>query len=746
VQPDFEAAVTLLLNDLAALRAHSVLVLEDYHTITTLQIHRQLGFLLEHLPATLHLVMLTRTDPPLPLARLRAQHHLNELRAEDLQFSLDETRTFLRQALPYQLPDDAIAHLSKRTEGWVAGLHLRTLSLRRHQDVQLSRHALATVSGRHRHLTAYFGAEVLKTQPESIQAFLLQTSGLGRLTARLCNAVSGRHDSAAILEHLERANLFIVPLDEDGQWYRYHGLFAESVQHVARRRLGEDALNTGLSRASAWYEQQGLVAETVQHALQAQDVDRATRLIEQHGLALALQGQISTVLGWLATLPQPLIRTRPHLSLLHAIFLASTNQLEAVEARLPDADEAITANLLTDEARRIRGQVALLRANIAYSSGDLARAVALAQQAVDLLPDGDVIGRGAALVSTAHAYRVTGDVTLVTERFAREASLLARASGNLLAYIAAVTNLAELHVRQGRLHQAAATYQEAAEAAPGSLGLQVLVNAERYYFGLGNLLREWNDLEVAEEQLAHGMAMVQGRLTVTAESVTQGYMAYARLLQARGDQNGAGATVDRFGSLAHQRSFAAPLLAHAAAVRAQLWLAQGQLDAALNWADASGLHVDDVDLPYLQEVEYLILARVRIAQGRDAPTAYFLDSVIRLLNRLLTTAEANGRMGSVIEILVLRALALKAHGDTAGALTTLKRTIELGAPEGYIRVFVDEGPAMAELLGEAQRRGIAPDYAAKLLAAFPRTEGRGLRTESAESIHSVLSPQHWSSP
>jgi LuxR family maltose regulon positive regulatory protein len=399
--------------------------------------------------------------------------------------------------------------------------------------------------------------------------------------------------------------------------------------------------------------------------------------------------------------------------------LTSTNQLDAAERWLQDAEQGIATNRATDQARAIQGQVALIRASSVYSSGDVARSIALAQQALDVLPETEVAARAVALVSTAHAYRVTGDVTLACERRVREVSAATGASGNLLASIAALTNLAELHMLQGRLRQAAAIYQEAAQTAPGPLGLQVLVNGAPYYFGMGNLLCEWNDLEAAESHLTQGMVMVRGTLTLTAESIMRGYLGLARLQQARGEHNDAGATLETFADFARQRNFAAPLIARGAAAQVDLWLAQGQLAAALRWAEASELDANDAELPFLREEEYLTFARVQIALKRDGTAQPAFPDIARLLDRLLAVAEAHGRMGSVIEILIIHALALEAQGNPVGALPMLERALTLATPEGYVRIFVDEGAPMAELLTKIAR-GVSPvaAYAASLLSHF----------------------------
>jgi LuxR family maltose regulon positive regulatory protein len=364
------------------------------------------------------------------------------------------------------------------------------------------------------------------------------------------------------------------------------------------------------------------------------------------------------------------------------------------------------------------GYVFAIRAGIASYSGDLMHGVSLARQALNLLPEVEVIPRAGVMTTIARAYLVSGDVTLAAEREVVAAVRLNRTSNNPFAVVSSLTLLARLHVLQGRLRQAAATYEQVVQVVPQPEVLQTMFNSLFYYFGLGELLREWNDLEAAEQHLLQGMALVKETLTVEPFVASLGYTTLARLQQARGNAPAALATLDALASLAEQRHFAAHLLTQVAAARAQLELAQGNLAAAILWADSSGLSTADDDLHYPCEGEYMALARVRIAQARDDPAASLLQDVLRLLDRLRASAETRARVGSVLQILVLHALALEADGDQTSALSTLKRALELAEPEGYIRLFIDEGPPMLALLRHAHMRSAVPGYVATLLSAF----------------------------
>ena len=707
--PSMESVLTTLLNEVAVLPVETVLVLDDYYVIEALPIHQALAFLLEHLPPWLHLIISTRVDPLLPLGRLRVRGALTEVRASDLRFTFEETAAFFREVMELPLSSEKIAALETLTEGWIAGLQLAALSAQGRPVGQLEQFVDA-FTGSNRYVVEYLAEEVLGKQSDEMQTFLLYTSILDCMSAPLCDALLTIKQREAdpdpvqhadvLLEHLQRANLFLTPLDEEGRWYRYHHLFA-AVLRSRLKQVKPKLVPELHRRASSWYEQHGLLTEAVQHALAAPDFECAARLIEQVGLPVGILEQIHTVLGWLKRLPDALLRARPTLCIDHAVTLMFTNQLEAAEARLQDAERCLQNDVPADHTCAILGQIVTVRGNMARFSGDLARCVTLSQQGLDLLPETEVIFRASAIVNVDHAYLVSGDVTPAMERLAAEATAPIRASGNLSATLRSFTNLARRQVLQGRLHQAVATYREAVQMASGPGGVQILIDSPGYSFGLGDVLREWNDLDAAERHLMQGMEEIKGTLTVDAEVITQGHIALAHLQQAQGDYISALATLDEFVQVARQRSFVSHLFERGAAAQAQIELAQGNLATASRWAGASSLFVDG-DFSYPQEGQYLTLVRVRIAQGRNDPAAPFLRDALVLLDRLLHDAQGKARVHSVIEILVLRALALDAQGDQSGALTTLERALILAEPEGYFRIFVNEGEPMLLLLSKLQ--------------------------------------------
>src|SRR6266545_2671416 len=730
--------------------------------------HEALAFLLDHLPPQVNLIITTRVDPPLPLSRLRGRGQLIELGVTDLRFTSAEVTTFLNEVMGLPLTAQNMAALEERTEGWIAGLQLAALAMR--DQTNLSGFVSA-FTGSNRFVVDYLVTEVLARQPAHVQTFLLQTAILERVCGPLCDVVMGIAEvaqppsspispaagqpalaahsySQMLLEALERAHLFLLPLDNDRRWYRYHHLFAE----VLRGRLVSGATAEMVAalhrRAAAWYEDNGLLVEAIQHALAAADFAQAARLIEQVALALPVMipSQVHTLLGWLKALPEPLLQTSPALCVVHASVLLFINQMEAAEARLQAAERAVQRQPRSDRAHIILGQAAAVRGALVRFSGDLARCAALSHQALDLLPETEYMWLVARL-NAAYAFLVNGEVTPASERHLAEVIELIRPTHNSYILLRGMTLLARLQALQGRLKQAAATYQEAAQIAPEQLGVQVVLNSSIYYFGLGDLLREWNELEAAEHHLKQGLDMLNGAMAIEAEVATLGYMALARLKQAQGDRDGALATLRALAELAQQRHFFPPLIERGRAIQARLQLMQGDLEAARRWVEQRGLTADDsVSGSYLHEMEYLTLVRVLIAlgkhEGRELRTedsvilsssliVHPLKDALRVLDRSLPVAEANGRTSSIIEILSLRALALQAQGNLTEALAALERALIQAESEGYVRIFVDEGKPLAKLLsrlnasfdGGTSQGQVLKEYVHKLLGSFGMSVG-----------------------
>lgn len=713
--PHLESVLTLLANDLMrSASGECVLVLDDYNAITAASIHGALTYLLEHLPPQLHAVVSTRADPPFPLARLRARGQLTELRAGDLRFTSEEASAFLHDVMNVALSPTDVEALEQYNEGWVAGLQFAGLSLQGRADASAF---VAAFTGSHRFVLDYLSDEVFDKQSAEMQSFLLHTCILDHLSGLLCDAVTEQHDGQLMLERLERGNVFVVLLDDERQWYRYHHLFADVLRN--RLRQTQPVLLPELhGRASRWYEQHDLLIEAVHHALAARDFARVADLLEQRSYSFTLQGHVRTMLDWVAQLPEALLLTRPRVCTVYAMALLIDSQFQASAACLLDAERFIHSAPSSDEALTAQGQVYVTRGFSVLYVGNTEQCIALCHQALDLLPEGERGWRASAMFGVARTYLISGQVNQAMEDQIASVIAFARSAGNLATFLGSVNLLAQLQVLQGRLRTAADTYEQALQLAPGREGLQTVVNGAAYFFGLGDLLREWNDLDTAAQHLGQGMELVHGAVTVWADVLTLGYVTLARLERARGNFQAARAALDTYRELAHARRFVPRLVALASALQAQLDLAEGDLATAARWAEESGLSVDDSALSFPREREYLSLVRVRIAQGRANPDGPYVDEALRLLARLAHDAEENARTGSVLEVLLLQALALQAQRRQEQALAVLERALALAAPEGYIRLFADEGAPMAALLAALQARGRGPQaYLGKLRAA-----------------------------
>ncbi|HZG69872.1 MAG TPA: hypothetical protein VEZ12_24285, partial [Herpetosiphonaceae bacterium] len=605
-------------------------------------------------PPLLHIVIATREDPPFPLSKLRARRQLVEIRAADLRFTLAETGAFLHEQIGLALRADDVALLGKRTEGWIAGLQLAALSLQQYGAAGAPAF-VAVFNGSNRFLVDYLLDEVIAHLPAHTRTFLLSTSILERLCGPLCDAVldlvpdgiargSGEGSySQDILVDLERRHLFLIPLDAERRWYRYHHLFADVLQQRLHAGASEEERAVLHARASSWFAAQGLIPEAVHHATRAREWEQAIRLIEQHGLLLMLRGHVHTVQSWLHLLPPALVPAHPFLHVIHGAALMFTNQLPQAEAQLQEVQQSVT-DIGDEHAGIIAGTSLLLRANLARFRGDLRQFLTLAQQALDVLPASALLQRGVARLNLASAYAVTGDVSPATERAFTEALERVQISDDLSATVRGKVALAGLQRLQGRLRQAEATYREAAELMVHADVNAALVDSAAYFVGIGDVLRERNDLDAAEQCLAEGRSLVRGTVITSADVVTQGHIAAARVFSARGDLAGARRLLDDGLRYARERGFAADIAGRLHAAHAQLALLRGEQEAALTWAMASGLGADDA-VTFLHESEYLTVARVYIAQGRRDAQGAWLDDALRLLDRWLVAATAGERWG-----------------------------------------------------------------------------------------------------
>ena len=725
--PPIETVLTALLNDLGAITGDIVLVLDDYHVVDARDVQNGMAFLLDHLPPRLHVVIASRTDPALPLARLRARGELVETRAADLRFTLDEAAAYLNEIMGLQLTARDVAALEGRTEGWIAALQLAALSMQGRDDVA---GFIAGFAGDDRYVVDYLVEEVLQRQPEHVQQFLQQTSILERLCGPLCDAVTGQGGGKAVLEALERGNLFLVPLDDRRRWYRYHHLFADVLQ--ARLHDEQPGQVPDLHRrASAWYQQNGEPAVAIGHALAAEDFERAADLAELEIPAMRRTRQEAMVCEWLKVIPDEVVRVRPVLSVGFAGALLSGGELEGVESRLRDAErwldvttgidarsQARSAEMVVadeDEYRRLPGMIELYRAALALARGDVPGTVRHARRALDLALAEDHLCRAAAAGLSGLASWTSGDLDAGHSAYAECMAGLRRA-GHIADTFGCAIALADIRLVQGRLGEAMRTYEQALLRAPEQNG-SVLRGTADMYVGMSGIHRERNDLHAATQQLLRSQEL--GEHTGLPQNRYRWQVAMARIRQAEGDLDGA---LDLLSEA--ERVYVGDFLPNVRpvpALKARVWIAQGSLGEALGWAREQGLSVDD-DLSYLREFEHITLARVLMARYQGERAEGSDRGATRLLERLLRAAEEGERAGSVIEILVLRALAYQRHGDIPAALSCLQRAVTLAEPEGYVRVFADEGPPMASLLRAAAKLQTAGNYVRRLLAATSVTE------------------------
>jgi LuxR family maltose regulon positive regulatory protein len=723
-----EAGLATLLNDLHGISSDVVLVLDDYHVIEARDVQDGMAFLLEHLPPEIHLVIVSRADPALPLARLRGRGELVEIRAADLRFTPDEAAAYLNGVMGLTLTAGDVAALEGRTEGWIAALQLAALSMQGRDDVTAF---IAGFAGDDRYIVDYLAEEVLQRQPDHVREFLLQTSLLDRLSGPLCDAVTGQDGGKAKLATLERGNLFLVALDDRRRWYRYHQLFADVLQAHLRDEQPDQV--AGLHRrASAWYEQNGEPSEAIRHALAAEDFERAADLVELAIPAMRRSRQEAAVRGWLELLPDELVRVRPVLSVGFAGALLAVGELEGVESRLADAERWLTptagvptspqapaAEMVVvdqDELRRLPATIELYRAAQALVRGDLSGTVRHAQRALELSPEDDHLPRAAAAGLSGLAYWTSGDLDGGHRAYAECMAGLRRA-GHLADTFGCAIALADIRLAQGRPGEAMRTYEQALQLAPGQGGV-VLRGTADMYVGMSEVHRERDDLPAATQHLLRSQEL--GEHLGLPQNRYRWRVAMARVREAEGDLD---AALDLLNEA--ERRYVGdffPNVRPVSALRVRVQLARGELDEALDWAREQPLSAED-DLHYLREFEHITLARILLARHTIEGDAGSVRQATRLLQRLLRAAEEGARTGSVIEILVLQALAHQAQSDIPAALAALQRALTLAEPHGYVRIFADEGPPMAALLRTAAKTGTARNYARRLLAATSRTAG-----------------------
>ena len=714
--PPIDGILTDLLNEIAALPQRFLLVLDDYHVIDSTAVDRALTFLLEHQPAQMHLVIATREDPDLPLARLRTRGQLTELRAADLRFTHAEAAQFLNQVMGLRLSSANIAALETRTEGWIAGLQLAALSMQGYQDTASF---IDSFTGSHRFVMDYLVEEVLHQQPDPVQTFLLRTSILRRLCGPLCDAVllDPSTSGQETLEYLERANLFMIPLDSERRWYRYHHLFADLLRQRLQQRLGsESTLNELHIRASQWYEENGFALEAFQHAAAAKDIERAERLLDGGGIPLHLSGGVTPIIEWLESLPTEVLQARPWLWWRHAAMLLINGQTIGVGEKI-QAAEAGLANMLQGaepdaKTRNLIGLIAMASATLALTRYDVPVMIAQSHRALEYLDSDHLFQRSNANWTLGYAYVLQGERALARQAFA-ESVRLSEAAGAMFPLILGTIGAGYVQELDNELYQSAETYRRVLGWA-GDHPQQIIGEA---HLGLARILYEWNDLEAAEGHTQQSL-----RLARQYESVIDRYVIsevfLARLKLAEGDLAGAAEILANANQSVRQYHFV-HRIPEVAAGQVLVLIRQGNLAAAADLAQSHPLPVSQ--------------ARVQLARGDPR-------AALAILEPWRQHVETMGWQDERLRALIVQAVMLDAHSDKDKALQVLSEALALAEPNGFMRVFLDEGAQMFHLLSAAAARGIMPSYTGKLLAAFEAEAQKAIETAPLPSAQRLVEP------
>ncbi len=724
-----ESVLTSLIND-TLLLDDLVLVLDDYHVISSPQVHEALTYLLEHLPAQLHLIITSRVDPPLPLSRLRSRRQLTEIRSTDLRFTADEAADFLNDVVGLELAAEAIEALESRTEGWIAGLQLAALSMQNRSDLS---GFIQAFTGSHRHVVDYLADEVLQRQSEKVQRFLVETSVLDRLYGPLCDALTMGDDGGEMLRTLEEGNLFIIPLDEERCWYRYHHLFADFLRN---RLAGLDPSRPAMlhRRASAWHEGAGLMTEAIAHAVAAGDMAEAARLVLENAQDMLVRSEMVTLRTWLGHLPREVVMESPYLSLVTCWVLMLTGAMDEVPNILRNAEERIPFAKET-ERQMLAGHAAAVNGYLTRIRGELHRSIVLSEEALALLPDGEMIVRGTTTLNMGYSYLGLAETDAALRAFADSVAQNTRA-GNIFASLAGLRCLARISVVRGRLHAAGEYYAQGERLVEEQIrrDKRPLIPAGMLYVGLGELAYEWNRGDEAYRHLIAGnkLSELSGDIFV----IRDGHIALARLHHSRGEHDKALDTIGKAESLMKRYNSPDWIRSPLATYRARLLVSLEMLAEPKEWMDEQRRRLDEgKQLRHrggttdgwldLEEVERRTIARVLIGLGRYDEAAVVLDELIE-------AADAAGRDGSLIILLNLRALTFHAAGECGRAKERLIRALRLAEPEGYVRTFLDEGKRMEILLRETAK-DLAADggtadpvtarYVARLLDAFAHEPG-----------------------
>jgi LuxR family maltose regulon positive regulatory protein len=702
-----QALLTLLINAISVQSKSLVLALDDLHLIHAQPVLDALAFLIDHIPPELHLVLLSRSDPIIPLARMRARNQVLDVRAQDLRFDPPEVAAFLEEVMELKLAPADLAVVEARTEGWIAGLQLAALSMKASGDTHSFLRQFADTQD---YLVDYLVQEVLESQPPEVSTFLLQTSGLGRMCGALCDAVveplgAAQTSGEVMLQGLERLNLFIAPLDEERRWYRYHRLFGDVI-HKRLRHVHPELAGRIEARAAAWYEANGWVPEAIHHFIAAGDRGNAIRLIEEHGCTLLIRGEVLTLGRWLDAVKDS-AQGHPWFPIYRGWIAALTGDVRRVEEFLGEADQLIAAQPTAEETGTMRGALLAARAHNANLHGQAAMAAEYARQALaQLTADDDTACslRVVAISLLGDASTITGDLDTAWDAYSEAAGVM-RGIGDVHLSIVLNSNLGNVLAEKGQLRQAAAIHRETLEMAALPGGGTAAIGG-RAFIELGQICYEWNELAEAAEHVERGLALC--RQWGNREQEAVGVTVQAYLKATGGEQEDARVCMQDAVDLAARYRLAPSLLAWVRARAAQMWLAQGELDKVEDLIAASGIAAAD-EISHVHELEFIMLIRLSLAQAD-------FSAARQRAERLLPPLEAGRRNGRLIGVLLLHALALRGLSDVDAALASLGRALSLARPEGYVRTFIDEGEPLARLLYLARARGVESAYTGRLLA------------------------------
>jgi LuxR family maltose regulon positive regulatory protein len=724
--PGATDVLTLLINELAESDQQFIFVLDDYHLIEAKPIDQAVGFLLDNLPPQLHLVIATRQDPALSLGRLRAQNQVTELRAADLRFTSSEAAEFLNQVMGLDLSVQDITELEIRTEGWIAGLQLAAISMQGYQD---HRAFIKSFTGGHRLVLDFLIEEVLDQQTQEIQDFLLQTSILDRMTGSLCDALTGQENGQEILDTLDRTNLFIVHLDEERHWYRYHHLFADLLRQRLNQRTPEEIPDIH-KRASKWYSQHELVHEAIKHSLIAKDYNSANDLMKELAIDIIQQGDHTSVVEWINEMPERFVKERPYLCVLHAWTLQLTGQLKSADSRLVDAENAL-GNLNTDAESGTETILGLINFRRAYSTllrGEHDKTISYGQQALKQLPETAALLRVRTVLFLDGAYRFQGKIQEALANY-DEVTPIIQSIGISSTVVLLYLHQGDLHIEMAQLHRARDIYEDALKLIERQTGRSDMPYAGYVYVSIGRIFRQWNQLDDAYRFIVKGLALcrlwnvadILGLSLIELAYIHQSLGAYEKAFESLKEATNVFEGISTWGGKI------------AAAHQAKSDITHGDIGAAEHWVEANDLDLNS-DFEFYREIEYLVLVRAFIAQRR-------YDEAHTLAERIYKIAQETGKRQTELEILILLAIVFSGQGKTEQALVHLERALNIGQPEGFIRTFVDEGPPMAKLLYEALQRDIYPEYVQRLLAAFPITEpDKDASTKSQADQSGLIEP------